>query len=60
MKMKTRKEGELIPEGASVTENDFSVYLRYRKGDTIAMLRIPKDNFYAYSAYVTQLDKTNG
>jgi len=37
-----RLEGEIIPEGWSVTEGEKKWYLRYRQGSSIILLKIPR------------------
>ena len=55
MDIKTRQEFELIPQGVSVTETEVSVYLRYRKDDTVATLRVSKEDLYACTVSIDQL-----
>lgn len=59
MEIQTRKEFDLIPQGVSSTETEASVYLRYRKDDTIATLRVPKDDFYKSVMSIDQVVEVN-
>lgn len=45
VKVQTRYEGDLIPQGISVTDMPARVHIYLRVGDQIATIKLPKSNW---------------
>lgn len=45
MKIPTRKEGSIIPEGFSITDTESAQYLRIKEQDVIHLIRFDKKDF---------------
>jgi hypothetical protein len=55
MEIKTRKEFEEVPQGASITETEDAVYLRFREADSILTLRVPRGTFHLSSVSIDKV-----
>jgi hypothetical protein len=60
MEIKTRKEFDVVPQGASITETEDAVYLRFREADAIITLRVPRENFYLPSVSIDKVVSIDG